>query len=68
MRKLVYYVATTLDGYIAGPDGGDPSAEDYFLSRPMSSNSSSITTPRLCPDLRGKPWVLMAPARYSTPF
>ncbi|MDA0563378.1 dihydrofolate reductase family protein [Streptomonospora sp. S1-112] len=35
MRKLVYFIAASLDGFIAGPDGADPTGPDGFWPIPQ---------------------------------
>ena len=50
MRSLTYYIATSLDGYIAEPDGADPSAslftvgEDY-LAHLVAHYPETLPTP-----------------------
>lgn len=50
MRRLVYCVASTLDGYIAGPDGADPTGPNGFWPIPADYLQYLIATyPEILP-------------------
>ena len=66
MRKLIYYVATTMDGFIAGPDGGDPSAQPFPVT-PDLVQFIAAEFPETLPRRHEKRWVSTGRDGCSTP-
>ncbi|MBH1935561.1 dihydrofolate reductase family protein [Streptomyces sp. AV19] len=56
MRKLVYCIASTIDGHIAGPDGADPTGPDGFWPVPADYIQHLVAE---------YPEILPAPARAA---
>lgn len=56
MRQLVYCIASSLDGFIAGPDGSDPTGPDGFWPIPQDYIQHLVTE---------LPEILPAPARAA---
>lgn len=62
MRSLVYYVAVSIDGFIAGPDG----AFDAFATDPETLSELFAMYPETCPaHVRPHLGITAEPARFD---